>query len=214
MSTSEISAGATEVKPYHHGDLRRQLLDAAANLIREEGEAALSMRKLALAVGVSRTAPYHHFSDKQALLCAVAEEGFRRFRRIVTTRLDTSEPAAVIDEAAIRLFIRRYIDFAVSNAEYYDLMFGGHLWKSEQLTASLKGEAYTSFKVYVDQIRCWQKAELVSATVDPLRYAQVSWSTLHGMSRLLIDGIYLDSEAVAAMSDAAANMFWQQLQAA
>jgi hypothetical protein len=54
----------------------------------------------------------------------------------------------------------------------------------------------------------------VSATVDPLRYAQVSWSTLHGMSRLLIDGIYLDAEAVAAMSDAAANMFWQQLQAA
>lgn len=172
------------------------------------------MRKLALAVGVSRTAPYHHFSDKQALLCAVAEEGFRRFRRIVTTRLDTAEPAAVIDEAAIRLFIRRYIDFAVNNAEYYDLMFGGHLWKSEQLTASLKGEAYTSFKVYVDQIRCWQKARLVSSTVDPLRYAQVSWSTLHGMSRLLIDGIYLDSEAVAAMSDAAANMFWQQLQAA
>jgi hypothetical protein len=88
------------------------------------------------------------------------------------------------------------------------------LWKSEQLTASLKDEAYTSFKVYADQIRCWQKAGLVSATVDPLRYAQVSWSTLHGMSRLLIDGIYLDSEAVAAMSDAAANMFWQQLQAA
>jgi AcrR family transcriptional regulator len=214
MSKSEISACATEVKPYHHGDLRRQLLDAAANLIREEGETALSMRKLALAVGVSRTAPYHHFSDKQALLCAVAEEGFRRFRRIVTTRLDAAEPAAVIDEAAVRLFIRRYIDFAVNNAEYYDLMFGGHLWKSEQLTASLKGEAYTSFKVYVDQIRCWQKARLVSSTVDPLRYAQVSWSTLHGMSRLLIDGIYLDSEAVAAMSDAAANMFWQQLQAA
>ena len=205
-----------ESKPYHHGDLRRQLLDAAATLIREEGEAALSMRKLAQAVGVSRTAPYHHFSDKQALLCAVAEEGFRRFRGIVTVQSDGDKASVlvpVIDEAAIRRFISRYIDFAVNNAEYYDLMFGGHLWKSEQLTASLKYEAYASFKVYVEQIRHWQQSTSRESVVDPLRYAQVSWSTLHGMSRLLIDGIYLDSAAIAAMSDTAASMFWRQLQA-
>lgn len=220
MSNSDIensgsSHGLGDHKPYHHGDLRRQLLDAAAKLIREEGEAALSMRKLALAVGVSRTAPYHHFSDKQALLCAVAEEGFRRFRGIVSVRPEAGEigdQAAVVDEAAIRRFIRRYIDFAVNNAEYYDLMFGGHLWKSQQLTASLKEVAYASFKVYIEHIRHWQKSTLPESAVDPLRYAQVTWSTLHGMSRLLIDGIYLDSAAVAAMSDTAADMFWRQLQ--
>lgn len=215
IENSSVPLPVGESKPYHHGDLRRQLLDAAAQLIRDEGEAALSMRKLAQAVGVSRTAPYHHFNDKQALLCAVAEEGFRRFRAIVTAGGGPAEATThvdVLDEAAIRQFISRYINFAVNNAEYYDLMFGGHLWKSQQLTASLKAEAYASFKIYVDQIRHWQQSRLAAAAVDPLRYAQVSWSTLHGMSRLLIDGIYLDSAAVAAMSDSAANMFWRQLQ--
>jgi AcrR family transcriptional regulator len=214
IESSNTPPSSSDHKPYHHGDLRRQLLDAAAKLIREEGEAALSMRKLALAVGVSRTAPYHHFSDKQALLCAVAEEGFRRFRAIVSVYPEAGahSDVTIVNEVAIRLFIRRYIDFAVNNAEYYDLMFGGHLWKSQQLTTSLKEEAYASFKTYIDQIRHWQKAMLPQSSVDPLRYAQVTWSTLHGMSRLLIDGIYLDSAAVEAMSDTAADMFWQQLQ--
>ena len=67
---------------YHHGDLRAQLLDVAARLLREEGEEGLSMRRLAQELGVSRTAPYHHFSDKHSLLCGIAEEGFRRFRQV------------------------------------------------------------------------------------------------------------------------------------
>ncbi|MEX1668889.1 TetR/AcrR family transcriptional regulator [Zhongshania guokunii] len=218
MTNSIASNTLPSSKPYHHGDLRRQLLDAAANIIRDEGEAALSMRKLAQEVGVSRTAPYHHFSDKQALLCAVAEEGFRRFRVHVSfgpqahsSGETNAALSPVLDEATIRNFIRNYIDFAVNNAEYYRLMFGGHLWKSQQLTASLKDEAHASFKLYVDQVRAWQQFSAKEAAVDALRYAQVSWSTLHGMSCLLIDGIYLDSAAIAAMTDTAARMFWQQL---
>ncbi|MGB1907401.1 MAG: TetR/AcrR family transcriptional regulator, partial [Spongiibacter sp.] len=53
-------------RSYHHGDLRSELLDAAARLLREEGEAGLSMRRLAQELGVSRTAPYHHFADKHS----------------------------------------------------------------------------------------------------------------------------------------------------
>lgn len=195
-------------KPYHHGDLRRQILDEAARLLKVEGEAGLSMRKLAQNLGVSRTAPYHHFKDKQALLCGVAEEGFRRLREVVRT--PPYVEGAEVSEAAVRMFVHRYVKFSIDNAEYYELMFGARLWKSEQLTESLKLEAYNAFKVYLEQIRLWQQS-ISTSTVDALRFAQVSWSTLHGMSRLLIDGIYLDATAINVMSDTAAKMFWQQL---
>ena len=202
---------ATPNKPsgaYHHGDLRAQLLDVAARLLREEGEAGLSMRRLAQELGVSRTAPYHHFSDKHSLLCGIAEEGFRRFRGV---NADAALwDARTFGETNLSDFVRRYIHFAVSNAEYYDLMFGGKLWKSAALTASLKSEAYTAFREYVNHIRQLQSGGAFADNFDPLRYAQLSWSTLHGMSRLLIDGIYLDSSTVEEMCSTAAAMFWRQ----
>ena len=207
-SHPESASCPTSEKPYHHGDLRRQILDEAARLLREEGEAGLSMRKLAQNLGLSRTAPYHHFADKQALLCGIAEEGFRRLREVVRT--PPYIEGAEISEAAVRVFVRRYVQFSIDNAEYYELMFGARLWKSQQLTESLTVEAHNAFKVYIEQIRVWQQS-IRNPNIDPLRFAQVSWSTLHGMSRLLIDGIYLDATAINVMSDTAAKMFWQQL---
>ena len=192
---------------YHHGDLRRTLLDEAALLLREEGEQGLSMRRLAARVGVSRTAPYHHFKDKQDLLCAIAEEGFRRFLGVLT--LDGPD----LSLKGIRHFVRDYLEFALSNAEYYDLMFGSHLWKSEGITEALKERAHGSFRFYLEQARAWQEQGLVHKKLDPLRYSQVSWSTLHGMSRLLIDGVYLDPGSMGPICDHAANMFWRELTA-
>ena len=59
----------------------------------------------------------------------------------------------------------------------------------------------------------WQESGQISKNLDPLRYAQVSWSTLHGMSRLLIDGIYVDNQSRNAMCQAAADMLWRELNA-
>ncbi len=196
-------------KPYHHGDLRQALLDDAARLLREEGEAGLSMRNLADRAGVSRTAAYHHFQGKHELLCAVAEEGFRRFRDVFYPP-DLAEDAGV-DEERVRRFVRDYIEFATGNPEYYDLMFGGQLWKTGKLTETLTREAHGTFRDYVEGVRQWQTEGLISDHLDPLRYAQVSWSALHGMSRLLIDGIYVDNESRKAMCDAAGEMLWRDL---
>lgn len=195
----------TEKKTYHHGDLRRTLLDEAALLIREEGEAGLSMRRLAARAGVSRTAPYHHFKDKQDLLCAIAEEGFRRFTDVLT--MDGSE----LSELRLQGFVRDYLNFALNDAEYYDLMFGGQLWKSGGITNTLKAEAHGCFRLYLEQARNWQQQGLIAGDLDTLRYSQVSWSTLHGMSRLLIDGVYMDRESMGPMCDQAAAMFWREL---
>src|SRR5215208_7687586 len=68
-------------RPYHHGNLRRALLDEALTTIRHEGVEGLTLREIGARVGVSRTALYRHFSDKRALLAAVATEGFRMLRQ-------------------------------------------------------------------------------------------------------------------------------------
>lgn len=195
----------SEKKTYHHGDLRRTLLDEAALLIREEGETGLSMRRLAARAGVSRTAPYHHFKDKQDLLCAIAQEGFNRYMAVLSLE------GSALSEKSLRKFVRSYLNFALDNAQYYDLMFGSHLWKAGEITGSLKTEAHGAFRFYLEQVRSWQEQGLVNGNLDVLRYAQVSWSTLHGMSRLLIDGVYLDSAAMGPMCDQAAAMFWREL---
>lgn len=203
--TKEKSNKAT----YHHGDLRKTLLDDAALLLREHGEAGLSMRNLADRAGVSRTAAYHHFQGKNDLLCAIAEEGFRRYREVIYPEGLWDEPP--VDQLKIQQFISNYIDFAINNSEYYDLMFGGNLWKSEQVTKTLTEEAHGAFRAYTEGIRSWQNIGAISEKVDALRYAQVSWSTMHGMSRLLIDGIYLNNDSRKAMCEAAAGILWREL---
>src|SRR5579884_1798861 len=67
---------AVEARPYHHGDLRRALVDAARQILEKEGPSALSLRAVAREAGVSPAAPYHHFKDKAELLDAVAQEGW------------------------------------------------------------------------------------------------------------------------------------------
>ena len=67
---------ASEARPYHHGDLRRALVEAARRLLETEGPAAMSLRAVAREAGVSPAAPYHHFKDKSELLAAVAGEGW------------------------------------------------------------------------------------------------------------------------------------------
>src|SRR5665213_3923660 len=66
-----------ESRPYHHGDLRRALVDAARRILEAEGPTALSLRAVAREAGVSPAAPYHHFKDKAELLDAVADEGWQ-----------------------------------------------------------------------------------------------------------------------------------------
>lgn len=196
----------SQAKTYHHGDLRRTLLNEAALMIREEGEAGLSMRGLASRAGVSRTAPYHHFKDKQDLLCSVAEEGFNRYIKVL------SLAEGDFTEQGLQKFVLGYLEFATCNTEYYDLMFSSQLWKSDDITESLKSQAHGSFRFYLEQVRGWQKQGLIDPELDVLRYSQVSWSTLHGMSRLIIDGVYPNLEAIGPMCEHAATMFWRLLQ--
>ena len=190
-------------KRYHHDDLRQKLLDAARDMIRTGGVEAVSLRKLADRVGVSRTAAYHYFKDKNVLLCTLAEESFRQWQEKIDAVFqdDTKSPAA-----RYRGYIRWYMTYAMENTEYYDLMFGRAIWKKNTATDSLKALSYEIFQKHVVMTRRCQDQGLLPAKENSLRLAQVTWGTLHGLARLLIDGIYTDDSPIDDICDCAANL--------
>ena len=111
--TTTMTAVA-DPKPYHHGDLRRALLDAAMAIIEREGPSALTLRAVAREAGVSPAAPYHHFKDKGELLFAIAQEGFQRLKRALQSVNDT--PTAHSTGVA-------YVEFAHENPALYRVMY-------------------------------------------------------------------------------------------
>lgn len=193
-------------KTYHHGDLRQSLQQAAVEIIREGGIEALSMRKLADKVGVSRSAPYHHFADKHELLCAIAEQGFALQGEVVAAVAKQFEAEQTI-QMQMRSFVKAYVGWAVAHPQYYNLMFGGDIWQSSSVPESFKQLSHRYFRHYVGRIEQWQGQGLIANNIEALRFAQVSWSTMHGLARLIIDGIYVDRKALDTMCDTAADMF-------
>ncbi|REG82248.1 TetR/AcrR family transcriptional regulator [Marinomonas pollencensis] len=182
-------------KNYHHGDLISSLIKAASDILQEEGVEGLSMRKLADKVGVSRTAPYHHFKDKNALLCAIAEAGFKAQEARLASLLSSHEEA----EQRFRLYVHQYIEFADTQREVYDLMYGRLIWKTGTPTNSLKAASKQTFKRWLDWVEQLQADNVLPNNNSALRVGQASWASLHGLSRLLIDGIYLDRNDIQAM---------------
>ena len=101
-------------RPYHHGNLRRALLDAALEAIEERGPSALSLRELATRTGVSHGAPAHHFGDKAGLLTAVAVEGYER----LGAELEQARRDGSFLDAGVA-----YVRFATANPAHFQVMF-------------------------------------------------------------------------------------------
>lgn len=183
---------------YHHGDLRATLLREADALLRQDGIEGLSLRKLAERAGVSRMAPYHHFRDKHELLCALAEQGFEQLERLV----DEASAATDTDLAErLRRFVRAYLHFATDHPERYELMFGRPIWKSGSASDALKQTAYRVFRRYAEHIATLLGDRPLPPGSKPLRLAQASWATLHGLCRLMIDGIYVNAADMEEVSE-------------
>ena len=188
---------------YHHGDLREALLQAAKALIGEAGIENLSLRKLAERAGVSRTAPYHHFSGKNDLLCAIAAQGFR-CRHAETVAM--FEDKTLTARQKFEQYIFGYVRFAANNPEQYELMFGRSIWKQKNSTQELRDVAYPCFQHQVEMVSSWQRSGLLSGD-SPLRTSQVIWGAVHGITKLFIDGIYTDAAQIEEVSQRAVEMF-------
>ena len=110
-------------RPYHHGDLRQALVDAAIKLLRKEGLDALTLRGVAREAGVSQAALYRHFEDRRALVAAVAEDGFRRLGAAMMAKPDSRSRSKNPGEGLRQLAVQD-LRFAHANPAEYRVMFG------------------------------------------------------------------------------------------
>lgn len=168
---------------YHHGDLRRALLDAALALVEEDGLAALSLREVAKRAGVTHAAPYHHFADRAAVMAAIAHEGHELLR----DRMDGCV-AALGDEASAdqRLAAcgRGYLRFALEHPAHFRVMFRPELLQS---LPALSPGARSAYQVIDEAVHAMQAAGL-APPVDHDLLVISAWSTVHGLAALLLDG--------------------------
>lgn len=178
-----------EPMAYHHGDLRRALLEGAIELLAEGGPAALTLRGAARRAGVSEAAPYRHFADKKALLAAVAEEGFLALERAC------SAAAADLDDP-VETFWRRgvaYVRFAVQHPAHYRVMFGPEI-PDKRSYEGLSAAARAAYEALHSTARACAAVGAFPAQEIEMR-ATRAWALVHGLASLFIDGqLRIDDE--------------------
>jgi AcrR family transcriptional regulator len=167
---------------YHHGDLRRALIDATRLELSERGPDGLSLRGVARRADVSRSAPYHHFDGKQDLLARVAEQGYRELIASIDGALD-----AAADDADARLIATGmgYIRFALSDPTTFKLMFQREYVDPSEDEA-LREAADASFATLVQAIEGVHRAHGIERPAIP--DAVLAWSTVHGFATLAVEG--------------------------
>ncbi len=185
-------------KHYHHGDLKQAVLAAATDMIREQGVHGFSMRQLAQKLGVSRTAAYHHFKDRQQILEALALAGFNEHKAWLDelSAQTESDQTRLAFEASYREYIRRYIDFADKNPEIYELMFGADIWRRQKPSSELEDFAKQVFIDFIAWIKQAQDQRQIGDKYSSRMSGQLAWATIHGICRLIIDGVYTDARSL------------------
>lgn len=158
--------------PYHHGDLRRNLLEVALRILEREGEAGLGLRDLARVVGVSPAAPYRHFDSRAALLEALAVIGFQRFSAAMES-VPQSNPDNLLEAMG-----KTYVLFALDNANLFRLMFSPQLKRDGR--PGLKMAADAAF----DTLRRVTGGDSKAGRIAAL----AAWARVHGLAVLLLDG--------------------------
>ncbi|NES14367.1 MULTISPECIES: TetR/AcrR family transcriptional regulator [Micromonospora] len=158
----------TSTRSYHHGDLRRALLAAAADAMAESGPAALSLRDLARRAGVSHAAPAHHFGDKAGLLTALATQGFELLGEALRAAGDDLRESGVA-----------YVGFAVRHRAHFEVMFRPDLYRADD----------------PDLVAARERAgELLRSGVarhtgrEPDVDSLAAWSIVHGFATLWLAG--------------------------
>lgn len=167
-------------RTYHHGDLRRTLLDASLALIEEQGLDALSLREVARRAGVTHAAPYHHFADKRAVMAAIVGEGFTLLRDEMQRARDEADERADAQLAAIG---KGYVSFALRHPAHFRVMF----------RPELCGPGYESkagqdaWQLLEDGVAATERAGLAPAG-EHEALVLLSWAVAHGFAALWLDG--------------------------
>jgi AcrR family transcriptional regulator len=166
-------------KTYHHGDLRDAVLAAAAEVIARDGVEQLSLRSVAAELGVSHTAPRHHFGSREGVFTALATQGYRGLAEAIDAVSAVGGSFAEVGAA--------YVEFAVSHPGHFAVMFRPDLVDGDDPDLAAATERTSS------QLRTGASAATGStpAEVTPAEVtlaATAAWSLVHGLATLLLSG--------------------------
>lgn len=176
----------TKKSTYHHGNLREVLISSALEILKEGTLQDLSLRALARKAGVSQTAPYRHFEDKEALIVVLMQEGstiMQDSMRLVCE--NTDDPV----EQLINMGLA-YYDFSQEHPAHFRLMFGGSLENKEKYTSLVETEqqGYELVQNVVDECM-----KLPGAPNLPTEMVRLScWSLVHGLANLILNEVLND----------------------
>jgi AcrR family transcriptional regulator len=189
--------------PYHHGDLRRTLIQAALALVSEEQDWTFSLRELARRAGVSHNAPYNHFPEKKDLLGAVAAVGFERLRDgLLAAIAGCDDPHAAVIACA-----RTYVRLGLENPALYRLMFGPALAEADYGDRPTVARAAGAEARGVLEEVILRGARSGAFAVSPDDSSELAlaalavWSAMHGLTMLIIDHLTRPDLAIEAMID-------------
>jgi AcrR family transcriptional regulator len=192
------SGRAAPERPYHHGNLRTALLERAERILRERGVGELSLRELAREVGVSHGAPRRHFPDRQALLDALAYDGFARLsaelRGAVDGAGDGFQPRLQAAAAA-------YVRFATRDAALLALMFAS---KHGEPSQELHEAAESAFAVMLRLIEEGQEEGAIERG-ETERVGLVMFATIQGIAALVTSAIVQADQLDELVADAIAH---------
>ena len=177
-----MTAEPTPQRGYHHGNLRNELLDTAEAQLADTTVDELSLRALARAIGVSQTAPYRHFKDKNQLLAALATRGYRK---LLTALQEAADAAGEDPRAEMRAFAHSYVNYAVNHTDLFKLMFGPTLQPQSHYP-----ELYQASRDTYELVRTIMRRGIDQGLFrdeDDHYMANAGWSGIHGLAMLKVD---------------------------
>lgn len=193
-------------KKYHHGDLKNALIQAGIEILAKEGVSGLSLRKVASRAGVSHSAPYSHFKDKQSLIAAITTESFRQLYEELREAIApfSSDPKKQLTAGALA-----YAQFALEHTDMFKIMFSGVLEKEKDYPAYVEATRQT-FGQVVQVIQACQDAGVLRPAPPEVMAVSV-WGQVHGIVSLALEGqishTVLDRHSVRELVSLAVDQF-------
>lgn len=191
-STPRVKTG------YHHGNLRQDLVAAALEIINRRGPQGLTLREVAKRLGVTAAAPYRHFESKEALLSAVATDGFTTLLEGMQVALTEAgpEPLARYEAMAVG-----YVRFATAHPDHFRVMYGPEV-DFEDVAVPQRRAA---FRLLTDAVVACQDAGL-AVPANPGAIANKAWAYAHGLVTLYLHGLLPRSIDIPALIDLARHI--------